>query len=116
MGILLWLILFEDISLLTLIGIFLLSREKLYMIVALVTLLLLFFTNILLFRGNHNEFLLLLPPTIFAIATLAVYPYTSKSRIRLSARRSKFLVIFLALLLLFSIIASSVVAFGVFFR
>ncbi len=116
MDILLWFLVIEDIHLLTIIGFLLFSRERWYITIALVTLVTLLFTNVLLFRGSHTGFLLIIPPIMLTIMALLVRPYANRSNRSLSIHTSKFLAIFLGSICLLLIMFSILIAFRIFLK
>ncbi len=80
MDFILWLLLIEDVLLLSFVFMLIyLGKQRLYTLVAFVTLALLILTNILLFQGNQNGFLLILPAIAFIILSLGVTAFASRS-------------------------------------
>lgn len=116
MEILLWFLVIEDILIAITICFLLSSRERWYIFIALVTFVILLFTNVFLFQGNRGEFFLILPPVALTIMVVLVRPYTSRSSRTLSIRTSKFLAILLGAVCLLLVMFSIVIAFRIFLK
>lgn len=112
MNFLLWLLIVEDIFLLFAICLLLYLREWAYTIVAIITLLILLLTNVVVFQGNYNGFLLVIPTTSLILMVLIARPFASQHpRTTLGIRAGRVLFLLLSFLILFLILIPIVIFF-----
>lgn len=112
----LWYILLEDVILLAAICALIYAKQRLYTLVAAITLAILTFTTILLFYGFRNYLLSIAPVAFFVIMNLMVRPFIPRTRKTLSTRMARIIAILLFSFTLLLMIAAILLGLFIFNR
>jgi hypothetical protein len=114
MSFVLWYIILEDVVLLAAICALIYAKQRLYTLVAVITLVILAFTTILLIHGIRDYLLSIIPIAAFIFMNLMIRPFVPRTRKILSTRVARIIVIILFSLTILVIIAGILLSIFVF--
>ena len=109
----LWILLFEDILLLIVIGLFLYLRQRAYTILAAVLFAIILLMNAIILLVSSNSFIITLPFLLYTLIIFLARPFLPRPRIMMGTRASRVvLIISLFVFLILTVLSITILVLG----